>query len=132
MAFWSKKKIVDSLTRYLSEQNVTWHEELDCITFELYFQKSGFSLYPYIRIDEERDELSIVINLKEAEDGYLAQRGAVRINDFNIRSPYFTAKIKEGILILEYNCVIDYDITPKIVNNSIESLFSLQEELDNL
>ncbi len=132
MAFWSKKKIMDSLIKYLSEQGVTWHEEFDCITFELYFQKSGYSLYPYIRINESKEELSILINLKKVEENYLTQKGASRINDFNVLSKYFTAKIKEGVLILEYNCTIDYDITSKMVNNSIESLFSLQEEIDNL
>lgn len=132
MAFWSKKKMVDSLLKYLTEQNVTYTETLDCISFELFFQKSGYSVYPYIKLNEEKEEVAIIINLKklEAEPSFKQYQ---KLNFFNLKSKYFTARINEAlVLYLEYNAYCSYDSIDKIVDRSIESLFSLQEEMDNL
>lgn len=132
MAFWSKKRMLDSLTKYLTEQKVTYTDTLDCISFELFFQKSGYSVYPYIKLNEEIEEVSIVINVKKLE-AEPASKLYQRLNSFNLKSKYFTAKISEGlVLYLEYNTYASYDSIDKIIDRSIESLFNLQEEIDNL
>lgn len=132
MAFWSKKRMADSLIKYLTEQNVTYTETLDCISFELFFLESGYSVYPYIRLNEEKDELAIVINLRKLE-AEPSLKQLQRINAFNLKSKYFTAGITDGlVLYLEYNAHSSYDTVDKIADKCIESLFNLQEEMDNL
>lgn len=130
MAFWSKKRITDSITKYLTEQNVTYKLENGYLSFELYFKNAGYSLFPYVKVDEDLEEVSIMINIKElTEDAKILDYS--KINSFNTSSKYFTAKIKERVIFLEYNCNTSYDGITKILGNAIESLFGLQDSMDN-
>ncbi len=130
MAFWSKKKIIDGIIKYLNENNITWKEELGFITYELFFNESGYSLYPYIQINEEVEEISILINIKEIADGKNYDYSS--LNDLNVKSKYFTAKIKDKVLILEYNCNVSYENVSKFLKKIVDSIFSLQKDIDNL
>lgn len=129
MAFWGKKSIKDSLIKYLNEHGVTCKEELGCLAFDLYFKKSEYTVYPYLKINENNEELSIIVNLREVGDSF---KDYARINSFNYQSKYLMAKVKDGLLYLEYNCHISYENAVIVLENIVESLFSLQEEIDKL
>lgn len=129
MAFWGKKSIKDSLIKYLNEQGVTYKEELGCLSFDLYFKKSEYTVYPYLKINENNEELSIIINLREVLDSF---KDYSRINNFNCQSKYMIAKVRDGLLYLEYNCHVTYDNLAIVLENAVESLFALQEEIDKL
>ena len=68
MAFWFKKKIVDTVIKYFNDKKVTIEKKNDIITFELLFENKGYSLYPYIKINEDTEEFSIVINIRKYTD----------------------------------------------------------------
>ena len=128
MAFWSKKKMIDSLNKYFNENKVTVSSKDEFITFDLYLDK-GYTIYPYIKLDEENDNFSILINLRELKEKNIYEK----LNSFNIKSMYLTAKVNEdGIIILEYNGKAYHDNIVDILNNIIETIFDLQDDIDNL
>ncbi|MBQ9124772.1 MAG: hypothetical protein IJY14_03680 [Acholeplasmatales bacterium] len=128
MAFWSKKKMSDSLNRYFNDNKATLNIENDIISFELYLDK-GYTLYPYISLDEENDNVSFLINLREVNDKNIYEK----INQFNLKSMYLVAKLNEDkILLLEYNFKAYHDNINEIIDNIIKSIFDLQEDIDSL
>lgn len=128
MAFWSKKKMSDSLNRYFNENKATLNIENDIISFELYLDK-GYTLYPYISLDEENDNVSFLINLRMVNDKNIYEK----INQFNLKSMYLVAKLNEDrILSLEYNFKAYHDNINDIIDNIIKSIFELQEDIDSL
>lgn len=131
MAFWSKKKIEDAVVKYLTENNVTISKENNSISFELYFKNSQYSIYPYIVINEDEEEISVIVNLKKVEE--INSKYLSKMNSFNYNSKYFVCKANnENIIYLEYNGVINYDLLSKQMNKIIGSLFALQEQIDNI
>lgn len=131
MAFWSKKKIEDAVIKYLNENNATISKDDNIISFELYFKDSKYSIYPYLIIDEENEEISICVNLRRVEE--INSKILSKINSFNYNSKYFICKANnENVIYLEYNGIINYELLSKQMNNVIGSLFSLQEQIDNI
>lgn len=130
MAFWSKKKMIDSVNKYFLERNVSITNEFGLIGLELSFKDSGYSIYPYIKIDEDNEEISIMVNVREVTDS--KQIEFAKLNSFNLNSKYFTAKYKDDAIILEYNTSANYDNVSKIIHNALESLFAFQTEIDSL
>lgn len=130
MAFWSKKKMIDSVNKYFLERNVSITNEFGLLSLELSFKESGYSIYPYIKIDEENEEISIVVNIKEVLD--IKQVDFNKLNSFNLNSKYFVSKYKDNAIILEYNTCATYENVSKIIHNALESLFSFQNEIDLL
>lgn len=131
MAFWSKKKIEDALIKYLNENNVTISKENNVLSFEIYFKDSKYSIFPYIIINEEEEEMSVIVNLKKVEE--INAKYLSKINSFNYNSKYFTCKSNnENVIYLEYNGNINYDLLSKQMNKIIGSLFALQEQIDNI
>lgn len=128
MAFWNKKSIRECILKYLEEQEVSFKEEFGCITFELYFKREEFSVFPYIKINEMNEELSFIVNLKEIEN----YKDCQKLNKFNSLSKYVCAKHKDNMLFLEYNALINSDQAPIIIDKIIESLYGLQSEIDKL
>ncbi|MBE6137155.1 MAG: hypothetical protein E7176_02030 [Erysipelotrichaceae bacterium] len=128
MAFWSKKSIRESIIEYLEEQKVSYKEEFGCITFELYFKRDEFSIFPYIKINEMNEELSFVVNLKEV-DNY---KDCSKLNKFNALSKFVAAKAKDNLLFLEYNCFTNPTVAPQLIDKIVESLYGLQSEIDKL
>lgn len=129
MAFWSKKKNKDALIKYLSEQNVNYHEEHGCITFEISMKNGQYSIYPYIRINETTDELSILINLRTVEE---KSKEYSKLTSFNEKSKFFVAKIRDSVLVLEYNCYATYELVEKIIADVFSSVSELEDEIDSL
>lgn len=129
MAFWSKKKNKDALIKYLNERKVNHHEEHDCITFEISMKNGQYSIYPYIKMNDASDEISILINLRAVED---ASREYHKLEAFNEQSKFFVAKIRQSVLVLEYNCYATYELVDKIITDIFSSLSELEEEIDSL
>lgn len=130
MAFWSKKKINDSISKYFLERNVSTTSDFGVLSLELNFKESGYSIYPYIKIDEDNEEISIMVNIREV--ALDKEVDFNKLNSFNLNSKYFTAKYKNNAIVLEYNTSVNYDNASKLVHNSLESLFALQGEIDCL
>ncbi|HIT44335.1 TPA: hypothetical protein IAA91_05815 [Candidatus Avacholeplasma faecigallinarum] len=128
MAFWVKKKSSELIKKYLIEQNVTFKEEMGLITFEFFLSKSNFSIFPYINIDDAGDQISILINLRQVNN----LKDFEKLNDFNLKSKYFTAKIKDEVLFLEYNTHILTENANFVMSSALDSLIELQVEIDNL
>ncbi len=131
MAFWSKKRIRDNILKTLEEQNISYTEEQGYITFELYASAFSYSVFPYIKIIEETQEMSVIINVRKVEES-LGVKELLRINAFNVASKYFTAKVKDGVILLEYNCVTSYEDCPKVFTEIMESIFTVYESVDKL
>lgn len=129
MAFWSKKKNKDALIKYLNEQNVNHHEEHGCVTFELSMKNGQYSIYPYIRINETMDELSILVNLRNVVE---KSKEYSKLAAFNEKSKFFVAKIRDAVLVLEYNCYATYELVERIIAEAFASLCQLEEEIDAL
>ncbi|MGM9970197.1 MAG: hypothetical protein ACI35S_07365 [Anaeroplasma sp.] len=128
LGIFGNKKLIDKLLKYFNEKNITIINENNKYSFELFMVESGYSLFPYFTLDDESNELSIVINvIKKEEVDYN------KVNSFNLKSKFFAAKISnENIIYLEYNTIVNADNIKEIFMNVIESVFSLQEDIDNL
>lgn len=130
MAFWGKKKMFDAVNKYFNERNVSVTNEYDLLCIELNFKDNGYNIYPYIKLDEENEQISIMVNIREALELKASEYEA--LNAFNLGSKYFTAKYKDNAIVLEYNSICNYDNVVKLLHSALESLFSKQNEIDNL
>ncbi len=128
MAFWSKKKLFDVLKKGFKNDNITVNEEGNKLSFEVAFVEAKFNLYPYIILDEEKSIMTIMVNLRKLEKENVYEK----INAFNLISKYFTLKLKDNILYLEYNILVDNDNTYNVLKSAINSLTELQFEIDKI
>ena len=128
MAFWSKKKLFDVLKKGFKNDNITVSEEGSKLSFEVSFSEAKFNLYPYVQLDEEKSIMTIMVNLRKIEKENVYEK----INAFNLISKYFTLKLKDNILYLEYNILVDNDNTYNVLKTAINSLTELQFEIDKI
>ena len=124
MAFWSKKRAIEILTKSLKSENISYKEENNVVSFE--YQINDSILYPYIKFDEETDDVSIVINIKKQ-----ALKGYEKINEFNINSRFFKACYKDDLIYLSYAFNAD-DSIREIINKVLGSLNPLIDNIENL
>ena len=124
MAFWSKKKLSEILIKSFKNDNITYKLEGNVLSFE--FPISNIMLYPYIKIDDDSEEYSIVINIKKEENVNFNN-----LNDFNINSRYFKAMYDNGIIYLSYVFASDENIKQEL-NRILGSLNPLIDKIQNL
>ncbi|MCR5349490.1 MAG: hypothetical protein K6E20_00705, partial [Acholeplasmatales bacterium] len=86
---------------------------------------NDFNLYPYFTVND--DNISIIVNIKKTDSSDELYKN---INDFNLKSKYFTAKYKDKILYLEYNFYAVNDNVVDILDSCISSLNNLGADID--
>ena len=128
MAFWSKKKLFDILSKGFRNDNVTVDVTNNNFSFEINLTDASYNLYPYIKLNEEDSIMSIFVNIRKVEKENVYEE----INNFNLISKYFTLKLKDSILYLEYNVVVNNDNVYDICKVAINSLKELQFEIDKI
>ena len=124
---FSTKRPVDKISKFFLDEGITVDECNGVYKFELYLSEGGYSLYPYFKFNGEDGYLSININIRRVEEPDYAS-----LNSFNLISKYFTAKYKDGAIILEYNTLTSIDNVKEILENALESIYSLQADIDKL
>lgn len=129
---FNKKKTSDALEKQFKEKNISLEFKDGKYSFELVMKNEGYSLYPYFFVDEEKKEMSIVINIKTIS-GLLTLEDYQRINNFNLKSKFFTAKVSQDkVLYLEYNTPIEAGRSKEVLDIVVESVFMLSKEIDEL
>ena len=126
---FSSKRVIDKIQKYFQDSKTTLNHENNRYSFELFLSESGYSLYPYFMLNEDETVISIIINVRRRE---LNEDIYMKLNEFNLLSKYFQAKCNDDSIFLEYNSIISYDNIKEIFKKAIESIFSLQEEIDKL
>ena len=130
--FGTKKKTSDVLEKQFKEKNISLDFKDGKYSFELVMKNEGYSLYPYFSLDEEKREMSVVINLRKV-DGGLTLLDWDRINNFNLKSKFLTAKVAtDQVLYLEYNTQVEPGRSKSVLDLVIESVFMLSKEIDEL
>ena len=130
MGLFGRKTVYDEIKKLFIEKNTSIEGE-NPITFQLNLDK--YSLFPYITLNDNKDysNISFMINLRKANNDN--NQLFNNINSFNMKSKYLVCKLNtDNILILEYNTFVNVDNVKPIINDIIESVFSLQEEIDLL
>lgn len=128
MAFWNKKKESNKLEDFFKSNNINYQisDDNKQIKFELLFKKNNYILYPYLTLDENIISFNVNINKVNPKNYNL-----ISLNNFNLKSKFFKVYLLDsGLIVLEYR-FYDYD-TINILNELIDSLYSLEEELDLL
>ncbi len=125
---FGNKKQIDKLNKYFLEKKIELKEENDKYSFEIVFQELGYSIFPYFSFNEEKNEIAIVINLRK-DDNISFQK----LNEFNIKSKYFTAKVSSNnIIYLEYCTILSNDLYKEMLNDILDSIAMLALEIDAL
>ena len=124
MAFWSKKKLSEILIKSFKNDNITYKLEGNVLSFEM--PVANTMLYPYISIDDDSNEFSIVINIKKTQI-----KDFEALNRFNIKSRYFKACHENDLIYLTYVFISDDEIRDEI-NRVLGSLIPLIDEIQNL
>lgn len=125
MALFSKKKMSNELVKYFTNNKISYEIGEDTsISFMIAFD--SFSIFPYIFLNEDNNSINIIVNIKKIGNKEIGD-ALVRINDFNINSTYFQAKIKDNVILLEYS-FISKDLDD-VFDSLIDSLISQKEEI---
>ncbi len=124
MAFWSKKKTSEILIKSFKNDGITYKLEDNILSFELPIGNT--MLYPYITLDDDSNEYTIVINIKKP-----TTKNLDNINRFNIYSRYFKACYREDLIYLSYVFTSADDVREEI-NRILGSLKPLISEIQNL
>lgn len=122
---FGKKKLNDYLIKYFNDKKISYEMNDDStISFTISFKE--FSIYPYVK-DSNDGKLSVLINIKKIDNKNVNQ-ALDKINKFNLNSNYFAAKLKDDILLLEYNTIIDGDVS-NYLDTLIDSITYLKDEI---
>jgi hypothetical protein len=131
MAFWNRKKMLDLIKTFLENNNATYTVSNNEVSFEIHFNKNDFTIYPYLKVNEENGTLILNINIKEVNS--LTTEILHKINNFNAKSVYFKAFVNDdNILYLEYNTFANADNIINVLQGVIDSLFGLSDLIDEL
>ena len=126
--FSGKKKSRDVIEKYFKEKNISLEFENGKYSFVLVNQEKGFSLYPYFTYDDDSHELSFLINIRNASFDYNYKI----LNEFNLKSKYLKALLKDSIIFIEYNTKVELDEFREIMDLLIESVFMNSAGIDSL
>lgn len=124
MAFWSKKKTSDILIKSFKADEITYKLEDNILSFEL--PVGSAILYPYITLDDDSNEFTIVINIKKTVLKSLEQ-----LNNFNVLSRYFKACYKGELIYLSYVFTSGDEIREEL-NRILGSIKALIDEIQKL
>lgn len=129
MAFWNKKKNnSNNNLEYLNENNICYEIENGDntkIKLQLCIPEKNIMIYPYITIDNGIVSVNINVN-KQSLKNY----DYSKLNDFNIKSKFFKAYILDnGVIVLEYRFNDETKLN-SYLKLLIDSLYSLQNEID--
>lgn len=129
MGLFSSKKIIDKLSKYFKSNNYEYEDNHGKLSFSLLLKNKNYNLYPYLSIDEQTGYVSIIINIRRIakKDDNLAMANA-----FNLKSKYFVLKIKQDIVYLEYNFISSADLIVDQLTDILNSIYSLEEDIDNI
>ncbi len=130
MGLFSRKTVIDEIKKLFNERNTSIEGD-NPFSFQLNLNK--YSLFPYITINLNNDytNLAFIINLRKIDN--ITNQLYINMNSFNMKSKYLVCKLNmDNILILEYNTIVNTDNVKSILNDVIESVFSLEEEIDLL
>ncbi len=125
---FSTKKTTDKISKFFLDEGITVDYVNGVYRFELYLSEGGYSLYPYFKFDNQTGSLSIDINVRRVTE----EVDFSSLNSFNLKSKYFIAKYRDGAIFLEYNTLATNDNVKEILQKVLESIFSLQEDIDKL
>ena len=124
---FGKKKIIDLIIKYFNEKKISYEKNLNIISFSASY--NDFSIYPYIKINEENQQVSFLVNIRKINQ---KENVFEKLNTFNIKSQFFRAILNEDIIVLEYNTLVDSDNLNDIIDQMIDSLSSLRVEIKEL
>ena len=124
---FGKKKIIDLIIKYFNEKKISYEKNLNVISFSASY--NDFSIYPYIKINEENQQVSFLVNIRKINQ---KENVFEKLNTFNIKSQFFRAILNEDIIVLEYNTLVDSDNLNDILDQMIDSLSSLRVEIKEL
>jgi len=124
---FGKKKIIDLIIKYFNEKKISYEKNLNIISFSASY--NDFSIYPYIKINEENQQVSFLVNIRKINQ---KENVFEKLNTFNIKSQFFRAILSEDIIVLEYNTLVDSDNLNDILDQMIDSLSSLRVEIKEL
>ena len=126
MGLFSKSD-VDKLLKYLNKKNIGVKSENGKYNFEIVMKNCNYSLFPYFQI--ANDNFSIIINLRRIDK--VSIELLQNINNFNLKCKFFKALLKNNILYLEANMLIDDNVI-NIFDALVNEIASLEEDIDNL
>jgi hypothetical protein len=133
MAFWNKKKMFDVVKTFFVTNNATYTVNNNEISFEIHFDRNEFTLYPYININEDKELMSISVNIREISKKDLTSKVLFNLNEFNSKSIYFKSFVNDdNILYLEYNTFTNVDNVSKVLQDVVDSLFNLSDLINEL
>lgn len=124
---FGKKKIADLIIKYFAEKKISYEKEYNKISFVVSY--SDFSIYPYLKINEDEEIINILINIRKIEN---KENVFEKLNSFNLKSQFFKAILNENVIILEYNAISTSDNVVDVLDLIIDSLASLREEIKEL
>lgn len=124
---FGKKKIADLIVKYFNEKKISYERDLNKISFVVSY--SDFSIYPYLKINEDEETINILINIRKIEN---KENVFEKLNAFNLKSQFFKAISNDGVIILEYNAISTSDNVVDVLDLIIDSLASLREEIKEL
>jgi len=124
---FGNKKLIDKLNKYFYEKKIELKAENDKYSFEIVFHELGYSLFPYFKLSEASNEISIVINVRKCDNVDFNM-----LNSFNLKSKYFTAKASNNVIYLEYTTSLSNDTYKEVLNDILNSLTMLAIDIDNL
>ena len=124
---FGKKKIIDLIIKYFNEKKISYEKNLNIVSFSASY--NDFSIYPYIKINEESQQVSFLVNIRKINQ---KENVFEKLNTFNIKSQFFRAILNEDIIVLEYNTLVDSDNLNDILDQMIDSLSSLRVEIKEL
>ena len=119
------KTELEKLEKHLNKKGLSFELKGKKMSFEIAMNKNSYSLFPYLKITND-DNFSFCVNLRKIE-----KLNYETLNNFNLKSKFFTAKVKSDILFLEYNTVLNDNVVV-IFDCLVNELFALEEEIDNL
>ncbi len=124
MGLFSKTEL-EKLEKHLNKKNLSFDKREDKISFEIAMNKNSYSLFPYLKINSN-NLFSFCVNLRKVD-----KLNYETLNSFNLKSKFFTAKVKNDILFLEYNTTLNDNVV-SVFDSLVNELFVLEEDIDNL
>ena len=123
---FGKKNSSDIIIKYFKEKSIEYEYKNNIFSFNL--SLDGCILNPYLLIDD--NILSIMVNIRELtkKDNNIYEK----LNNFNVISKIFNAKVKNNVIYLEYNTLIDNDNIEDIFDIILLSLSELSLQINDL